>query len=247
MSMENNEIGRGSLMTPRLIVGLAIALFGVVLVLDRLNLVVADQVLQWWPAVIVAIGAVIFAQSRRVGGGINGIIVMIIGGWLLLNSLGILRVRFWELFWPLVLIAIGSVLVVQAMRRRTREASGADADGTLAIFAVLSGVKRISTVRAFPRRRGHSVHGRRAHRSATGHDSSRRGGRARYLCRDGRLRNHRAGVLDGGHADRAGDGWHRRQAAPASARSGVESIGGRPAPRLVLRGLLMMGGVEIKS
>ena len=60
MSMDNHEIDRGSLMTPRLIVGLAIALFGVVLVLDRLNLVVADQVLNWWPAVIVAIGAVMF-------------------------------------------------------------------------------------------------------------------------------------------------------------------------------------------
>ena len=46
MSMDNNEIGRASVMTPRLIVGVAIALFGVVLVLDRLNLVVADQVLR---------------------------------------------------------------------------------------------------------------------------------------------------------------------------------------------------------
>ena len=78
MSMDNKEIGPGSAMTPRLIIGLAIALFGVVLVLDRLNLVIADQVLRWWPLVIVAVGALIFSQSRRVGGGINGIIVMII-------------------------------------------------------------------------------------------------------------------------------------------------------------------------
>ena len=77
---------------------------------------------------------------------------MIIGGWLLLNTLGILRVRFWEMFWPLVLIGIGSMLVLQALRRRTREASGADTDDTLAVFAVLSGVKRTSTVRPFPRR-----------------------------------------------------------------------------------------------
>ena len=108
MSMDNKEIGPGSAMTPRLIIGLAIALFGVVLVLDRLNLVIADQVLRWWPLVIVAVGALIFSQSRRVGGGINGVIVMIIGGWLLLNSVGILRVRFWEMFWPLVLVGIGS-------------------------------------------------------------------------------------------------------------------------------------------
>src|SRR5688572_22706603 len=145
MSMDNNETGRGSLMTPRLIVGVAIALFGVVLVLDRLNLVIADQVLRWWPAVIVALGALMFSQSRRVGGGINGVIVMIIGGWLLLNTVGILRVRFWEMFWPLVLIGIGSALVSQALRRRTREASGADLDNTLNVFALLSGIKRVST------------------------------------------------------------------------------------------------------
>src|SRR5687767_8359323 len=126
MSMDNNETGRGSLMTPRLIVGVAIALFGVVLVLDRLNLVIADQVLRLWPAVIVAIGAVMFSQSRRAGGGVNGVIVMLIGGWLLLNSIGIVRVGFWEMFWPMILIGIGSVLVLQAFRRRTREASGAD-------------------------------------------------------------------------------------------------------------------------
>ena len=217
MSMENNAIERGSLMTPRLIVGVAIALFGVVLVLDRLNLVVADQVLEWWPAVIVAIGAMMFSQSRRAGSGINGVIVMLIGGWLLLNSLGIVRVRFWEMFWPMVLIGIGSVLVSQALRRRTREVSGADADNTLAVFAVMSGMKRVSTAAAFPRRRDHGVHGRRAARSATGDDSPRRGGRARYLYHHGRLRSRGATVLDSGDANRTSHGSGRRQAAGASA------------------------------
>src|SRR5688500_5643604 len=142
--MDTNGTERGGLLTPRLIVGLAIALFGVVLVMDRLNLVIADQVLRWWPAVIVAVGALIFQQSRHIGGGANGIVVMIIGAWLLLNTLGIVRLRFWELFWPMVLIGIGTVLVMQAMRRRTQEAAGADSDDTLTIFAVMAGVKRSS-------------------------------------------------------------------------------------------------------
>src|SRR5262245_37179532 len=140
MSMDNNEFGRGNLMTPRLIIGLAIALFGVVLVFDRLNLVVADDVLRWWPGVIIAIGAVIFTQSRRIGGGINGTIVMLIGLWLLLNSIGIVRVGFWEMFWPLVLIGIGVALVMQTVGRRTREvSSSSDRDNTLAVFAVMGG------------------------------------------------------------------------------------------------------------
>ena len=246
MSMDNKELGRGSLMTPRLIVGLAIALFGVVLVLDRLNLVVADQALRWWPAVIVAIGAMIFAQSRRIGGGINGVIVMLIGGWLLLNTLGILRVRFWEMFWPLVLIGIGSVLVLQAMRRRTREASGADADTTLAVFAVLSGVKRISTAERF---RGGEV-------------TAFMGG-AQLDLRQATIPPGEEAVLDifavmGGCEIIVPPSWtvvtplvpvmggiDDKRLAPLP--GGAESLGGRPAPRLVLRGLLMMGGIEIKS
>jgi predicted membrane protein len=246
MSMDNNETGRGSLMTPRLIVGVAIALFGVVLVLDRLNLVIADQVLRLWPAVIVAIGAVMFSQSRRAGGGVNGVIVMLIGGWLLLNSIGIVRVGFWEMFWPMILIGIGSVLVLQAFRRRTREASGADADNTLAVFAVMSGIKRVSTAARF---RGGEI-------------TAFMGG-AQLDLRQATIPPGEEAALEifiimGGCEVVVPSSWtvvtplvpimggiEDKRLAPLP--GGTESIGGRPAPRLVLRGMVLMGGIEIKS
>jgi predicted membrane protein len=246
MSMDHNEFGRGGAMTPRMIVGLAIALFGVVLVLDRLNLVVADQALRWWPAVIVAIGALIFAQARRVGGGINGVIVMLIGGWLLLNSLGFMRVRFWDMFWPLVLIGIGSVLVLQATRRRTREAEGADTDNTINALVVMGGVKRVSTA---PRFRGGEV-------------TALMGG-AQLDLRQATIPPGEEAVLDvfavmGGCEIVVPSAWSvvtpivpimggvddkRLPPLPGA----LESLGGKPAPRLVLRGLLLMGGIEIKA
>lgn len=247
MSMDNNEFGR-SLMTPRLIIGLAIALFGVVLVFDRLNLVVADDVLRWWPGVIIAIGAMIFTQSRRIGGGINGAIVMLIGVWLLLNSLRIVRVGFWEMFWPLVLIGIGVALVMQTLGRRTREVSTAtaDRDNTLAVFAVMGGVKRISTAERF------------------------RGGEVTALMGGTQIDLRRAAippgeeavidvfVIMGGGEILVPSSWtvvtslvpvmggvddKRLPPLPGSA----EGLAGKPAPRLVLRGLLLMGGIEIKS
>ena len=246
MSMDNQELGRGSLMTPRLIVGVAIALFGVVLVLDRLNLVVADEALRWWPAVIVAVGALIFSQSRRVGGGINGIIVMIVGGWLLLNSIGILRVRFWEMFWPMILIGIGSVLVMQAMRRHTRATSSGDTDDTLNGFVVMGGIKRTSTAQHF------------------------RGGEITAIMGGAQLDLRQATIPPGEEASleilavMGGceiivppswtvvtpivpimGGIDDKRLAPLP--GGAEIIGGKPAPRLVLRGLLLMGGIEIKS
>jgi predicted membrane protein len=243
MSMDNTKMGRGSLMTPRLIVGLAIALFGLVLVLDRLNLVVADQALRLWPAVIVAIGALMFTQSRRTGGGINGLIVMIVGGWLLLNSLGILRVRFWEMFWPMVLIGIGSVLVMQAMRRKTREAAGADADDTLNVFVVMGGMKRTSTAQRF------------------------RGGEITAVMGGAQLDLRQATIAPGEEAalDIFAIMGGCEIVVPASwavvtpivpIMGGIDdkrlaplpvSAEGKPAPRLVLRGLLLMGGIEIKT
>jgi len=245
MSMDNKETGPGGAMTPRLIIGLAIALFGVVLVLDRLNMVVADQVLRWWPLVIVAVGALIFSQSRRVGGGINGVIVMIVGGWLLLNSVGILRVRFWEMFWPLVLVGIGSMLVMQTLRRRTGEVSGADSDNTLNVFAALSGVKRVVT----------------ATRLRGGEITALMGG-AQIDLRQAIIPPGEEATLDvflvmGGCEIFVPTTWtvstplvpvmggiDDKRLPPLP---GGDSLGGKPAPRLVLRGLIVMGGIEIKS
>ena len=246
MSIDKNGFGRGTVMTPRLVVGLAIALFGVVLVFDRMNLIVADQVLRWWPAVIVAVGALIYTQARRTGGGINGIIVMFVGGWLLLNSIGVMRVRFWDLFWPLILVGIGTVLVQQALRRQTRDTSDANSDDTLNIFVMMGGVKRISTSQHF---RGGEV-------------TAFMGG-AQVDLRQANIAPGEEASLDvfavmGGCEIIVPSSWavvtpivpimggvddKRLPPVPGS----VESVPGKPAPRLVLRGLLLMGGIEIKT
>jgi predicted membrane protein len=244
MVMDNVDQGRGGLVTPRLIVGLAIALFGVVLVMDRLNLVIADQVLRWWPAVIIAVGALLFQQSRHVGSGANGVVVMIIGGWLLLNTLGIVRLRFWELFWPMVLIGIGTVLVMSAMRRRTRETTAGDSDDTLSIFAVMSGVKRNSL----------SAHFR-------GGEANAFMGGFQIDLRQAVIAPGEEAVLEmfvvmGGGEIIVPPTWtvatpimpimggiDDKRLAPLP--GSVESS--KPAPRLVLKGLLLMGGIEIKS
>ena len=244
MSTGDTDYGRLAL-TPRLLVGLAIALFGVVLVLDRFDLAVASQVLRFWPTVVIAVGALIFVRSRQVGGGVNGLVVVAIGGWLLLNSLGIVRVSVWQLFWPMILIAIGTVLVVQAVRHRGDGAPGADTDDTLTIFAVLSGVKRTSTAARF------------------------RGGEVTLFMGGGHIDLRQAtiprgeeAVLDifgvmGGCEISVPDSW--TIATPiVPVMGGVEDKrlpplptadggGGLAPPRLVLRGMVLMGGIVIKS
>jgi predicted membrane protein len=243
--MPNGTLERGSgVVTPRLIVGLAIATFGVVLVLDRLNLAVAAQVLRFWPAVVIAVGALVYAQSRPFGSGANGIVIMSIGGWLLLNSLGVLRVRFWEMFWPVMMIGIGSALVAQTVRRRSREAAGISADDTVALFAILSGAKRVS---ASPRFRGGEV---TAFMGGCQIDLSQAtiprgeeaildvfaviGGGEIVVPPSWAVVNSRVPIM-GGVEDK------RVPALPAS-----DPGAGEP-PRLVLRGMLIMGGLHITN
>ena len=160
----------------------------------------------------------------------------------------IVRVGFWEMFWPLVLIGIGVALVMQTLGRRTREVSTAtaDRDNTLAVFAVMGGVKRISTAERF------------------------RGGEVTALMGGTQIDLRRAAippgeeavidvfVIMGGGEILVPSSWtvvtslvpvmggvddKRLPPLPGSA----EGLAGKPAPRLVLRGLLLMGGIEIKS
>jgi len=133
------------IVTPRLVLGMGLALFGLLLTLDRLQLIDASLALRCWPVILIAIGVL---QYRNAGGAYrgarsaNGLIWIVIGSWLLLNSLRILRVGIWDLFWPLVLIAVGVSLVMQTLRRADATASAGPGDDRLSIFAVLSGGRR---------------------------------------------------------------------------------------------------------
>jgi hypothetical protein len=51
-----------------------------------------------------------------------GFILVVLGGLFLLDNLGLLPVRAWALFWPLVLIAAGALTIYGVLRRRTRPA-----------------------------------------------------------------------------------------------------------------------------
>jgi len=149
---------RESLFSPRLLLGLGVALFGAVLMLDRLGLIDAGSVLRFWPLILIAIGMQQFfnprerVARRRVP--VNGIIWMAIGAVLLLNSFDLLHVSIWRLFWPAVLIALGVRLMMPGMRsRHASDAPGAyaPASGDIGtVFAVLGGTKRVSASQPFP-------------------------------------------------------------------------------------------------
>jgi hypothetical protein len=103
------------------IFGALIVAAGVVLLLDQQGLINADRVLSYfWPVVMIAAGSTMVVDCRGHGGrGLFGGILLASGILLVLENLGVAHVHF-NTVWPLVVIAIGVMMIWQAAGPRVR-------------------------------------------------------------------------------------------------------------------------------
>lgn len=246
-------------LNPQFIIGLCLVVFGGLLTLDRMELLEASRVLRYWPVVLIAVGGWIVVERGAGVRSFPGYALIAFGALLLLNSLGIARVRVWELFWPLILVFVGARLIMHTpgRSRSIRRAgsfgahTGPDAitgasaaDGTVTMFSLFGGSKRTST------------------------DNPFRGGEITSIVGGTHLDLRQAVIAPGGHAVIdvfAMMGGHEVWVPQAWAvvsevtpiLGGVEdkrlpalpAIGAttETAPRLVLRGIVLLGGLVIKS
>jgi predicted membrane protein len=104
----------GFRITGQLVLGIAIAIVGVLFTLDNLHILRARDFLQFWPVVLIAIGLVHVAQARTASGVTGAAIWIFVGVVLLGNRLGFLQVRVWN-YWPLLLVLVGGRIVMQAI------------------------------------------------------------------------------------------------------------------------------------
>jgi hypothetical protein len=135
-------------LTPHVMFGLLISLVGVVFTLDNLNLADSGKYLRYWPAGLIAIGIAKLWQVRGGhGSALGGVFFVTAGTWMLLDTLELITVSFLD-FWPLLLVMVGGMIVWQGLRGRHHRA-GAASDATIHAIAVLSGVNRGSNSAAF--------------------------------------------------------------------------------------------------
>jgi predicted membrane protein len=134
--------------TPQLFVGLIILLVGVVMTLDNLQVLEAQRYLRFWPAGVMALGLVKIWNSRDGdGGAFGGFLILVIGTWLLLEQTGFVRISFWEM-WPALLVFFGLFLVWQGVSGPRRRLTG-DSNALISATAVLGGVSRGNNSAAF--------------------------------------------------------------------------------------------------
>lgn len=220
--------------TPRLIVGLGILALGLLWTLDNLDFIEADQLMEWWPIMIVLAGVARLAnpQTSRLGSAL----IIFFGTLLLLDSIDLIDVDFGDLF-PLLIAAVGAKIIVDALGRRREAPSSGDPGASLHAFALMAGIHRQSTSAEF-----------------RGGDVSAIMGGVELDLRHARMADGEEAIIDafamwGGVEIRVPDNWRVRG-------NVMPLLGGfddktRPTgesgPVLNVRGTAIMGGIEVKN
>jgi hypothetical protein len=231
--MQNER--RRSLLSGRLIVGLLFLVAGVLWTLDNLGLVESERITRWWPALLLAWGICRLTGTFGRRRPLSGAIWTFVGGWLLLRALNLVPIGLFDL-WPVALILLGSTLVYRAWRGRAPAGMDTDDQPLLNAFALMGGVDRKVVTERF---RGGEV-------------SAVMGGVVIDL-RSAKLAENRASIdvfaMWGGIDLVVAEGW-RVVSEVTPIMGGFEDNTVPPAetnaPTLVVRGLAIMGGVEVK-
>ena len=90
----------------RVVLGVGLVAAGALFTLSNLGYMNADQVLPWWPSLLVVYGVLrmfgIWCRSRPV----VGLLYLLVGALWLLHNFGVLSFEVWQL-WPLIFIFMG--------------------------------------------------------------------------------------------------------------------------------------------
>jgi hypothetical protein len=132
-----------------MVFGFVFMALGALWTLDNLGLVESDAIVRWWPVALIALGvARLMGMGRQQGRSFWGILAVVAGSWILAENLDLLHVSLWQM-WPLVLVFIGVSMLVGAGRftlgtrmRRGARADYAEDNESLSSFAVWGHVVR---------------------------------------------------------------------------------------------------------
>ncbi|HEX4542976.1 MAG TPA: DUF5668 domain-containing protein [Candidatus Acidoferrum sp.] len=125
--------------------GALLILLGVIFLLDNMGVISAAHIWRFWPVLLIVAGAFnVLDRDRRFW----GVILMVGGTFLLLNQLGLTHFS-WAFFWPIILIAIGLMVLWNSLTAPSSTApspsGGGDPRLTVNGVAIFSGLERRMT------------------------------------------------------------------------------------------------------
>lgn len=221
----------------RMILGITVMVVGLALALDNFGLFHIRNVFRLWPVILIVIGLTRLSESIRYGGRPEGYVLTLVGVGLLLMNLGILGFRQALAF---LLLTVGGVIVFRASRggnTPAAEALASEASQRVDAFALLGGVHRVARTTEF-----------------LGGSASAALGGCDIDLREASMPDGGTAVLDtlalmGGIEVRVPEDWTVETRGMA-VLGGFEDKTRRPLDdrkKLVITGLAVMGGVEVKN
>jgi Cell wall-active antibiotics response 4TMS YvqF/Domain of unknown function (DUF5668) len=233
---------------PRLMIGLTIMTVGLLWTLDNLDILESEPFTQWWPAAVIVIGLVRLLDPKA--SRITSVIIALVGVGLLLDTLD-----YWDFdpgdFFPMLIAIVGAKLIYDVFRRRSArgEVPAGEPDATVHAFAIMSGVGRRSVASDF-----------------RGGDANAIMGGVEIDLSGAQIREGEQAVLDvfamwGGIDLRVPKNWRIVSEVFAlmgayednTTRDGVLVEWGSSdqpqagAPTLIIRGVVVMGAIEVKN
>ena len=145
-STDSNAESLGFRLTPRLVLGLFALVAGSLLLLDNMGVLLAWDYLRFWPALLILVGLIKMTQPGS--GRVFGLLLALVGAWLLADVLDVAEFDF-DYVWPVILVIGGLNLLVSEVFRRARREGPAETDAEIDALALLGGVKRVSASQRF--------------------------------------------------------------------------------------------------
>ncbi len=222
-----------------LIGGTIIVVVGLVFLFDNMGIVSVGHLFRFWPMIMVVAGLASLASPQ---GRVKGAVLIVLGVLFELDALGIAHFR-WSSLWPLAVIAAGLMVMWTTLEARRTSANLGDPRNTLNEFALFGGCERRITSMDF------------------------KGGTLTAICGGIEIDLRQATIADaqaeltinalcGGCEVRVPDTWevvaHGQgifggYVDSTKAPIPADALAGTPRKVLLLRGVAIFGGVEIKN
>jgi hypothetical protein len=111
--MDSNQRG---IFDIRMIIGLAIVFFGVALLIGNIEPYLGRDIWRWWPVLMILFGLRVLFQPAEYRQNLTGGIITLVGVLLLLSNLDIIALR-WGFIWPIAIVLIGLAVVYRSIGR----------------------------------------------------------------------------------------------------------------------------------